>query len=417
MGIKKPLTVIGVQSKKKPGYYGDGGGLYLQVGPRGSKSWIFRFTMHDKRREMGLGSLNALPLADARAKAASCRKLVNDGIDPVDARARERRQNAADAARAMTFEEASEAYIKKEKPSWKSAKSELQWRQTLRDYCWPVFGNLPVSEVDTQLVMKVLEPIWTVKTETATRVRSRIESILNWATTSGFRGGENPARWKGHLEYLLANIPKSARVKHHAAMPVDEMCEFMPSLRAMEGIAPLALNFLILTAARTENVISAERSQFNADLTIWTIPGEQMKGRRGSRPAHRVPLSPAAAAIVRERMNHSGRWIFPGDKPNERLSENAMLEVIKRMGLKEIATPHGFRSTFRDWAEEKTTFHPNIAEMALAHKIRNDTEAAYRRGDVFEKRCQLMKAWADFCAKGPVAEKVTPIHRRAKTAA
>lgn len=388
------LTAKGVEKRREPGYYADGGNLWLQVSPAGTKSWIFRFTLNGRSREMGLGSLNAVSLAKAREKAADCRALLADGIDPIDARDGQRSQEALARARQRSFEKCAEAYVKAHRAKWRNKKHAAQWTNTLETYCGPVIGALPVADVDTGLVLRCLEPIWTEKHETATRLRQRIESILDWARARGYRTGDNPARWKGHLDKTLPAIPKKARVKHHAALPYADMGAFMKTLRGQEGTAARALEFVILTAARTAEVIGAQPEEFDLKKAVWTIPGARMKAGR----EHRVPLSPRALEIVRAQIELGGEHLFPGLKNGMPLSNMAMLALLERMGRDDL-TVHGFRSTFRDWAAESTSYPREVCEMALAHTVSDQVEAAYRRGDLFEKRHRLMVDWAKHCER------------------
>lgn len=386
------LTAKGIETTRRAGYWADGGGLYLQVTATRAKSWIFRFQLRGRAREMGLGSLNAVSLLQARQKAAECRRLLADGVDPLEAR---RAQDAAQAlaeARSLTFRQCGETYIKAHTAGWRNGKHADQWTNTLQTYAYPVIGSLPVADVDTALVLRILEPIWTAKHETATRVRARIEAVLDWATARGYRAGDNPARWRGHLEKLLPEIKKKERVRHHPALPYGDMSEFMAKLRKQEGIAPLALEFTILTAARTGEVIGARPEEFDLDKAVWTVPARRTKAHR----EHRVPLAPRALAIVREQIEQGGEYVFPGGRKGEPLSGMAMLMLLRRMGRAEI-TVHGFRSAFKDWASEETSFPNIVSEAALAHVVGDATEAAYRRGSLFQKRQQLMAAWAKFC--------------------
>lgn len=393
------LSARAVAALTAKGYYPDGGGLYLQISAAGTKSWIFRFMLAGRAREMGLGPLNTVSLAEARAEAERCRKLARDAIDPIEARAAERAKRLAEMARTMTFKQCAEAYIRAHEAGWKNAKHAAQWTSTMETYAYPVLGKLPVGSVDTALVMKVLEPIWTEKTETASRVRGRMESILGWATVSGFRSGDNPARWKGHLQNLLPARSKVQKVEHHAALPYDQMGAFMVALRAQEGIGARGLEFCILTATRTIETIGARWDEFDIAKRVWTIPGDRMKAGL----EHRVPLSDAAMAVLTAmgaiRVNE---FVFPGAGKERPLSNMAFLQLLKRMKRSDL-TAHGFRSTFRDWAAERTNFPNEVAEKALAHVVKNKVEAAYRRGDLLEKRVPMMKAWADFCAKVPAA--------------
>jgi integrase len=365
--------------------HGDGGGLYLQVTPSGARTWIFRFKLQGRSREMGLGPLHTVKLAEAREKARECRKLVMKGIDPIEARNAKRAEARLAAATAMTFEQSAEAYIAAHKAGWKNPKHAGQWPSTLKTYVYPVFGSLPVQAIDTGLVMKAIEPIWQVKPETASRVRGRIESVLDWPKVRGYRDGENPARWRGHLDHLLPARSKVAAVDHQAALPYGEMGEFIASLREHEGLAARGLEFLTLTAARTGEVIGATWAEIDMEQRIWAIPGSRMKGGR----EHRVPLSGAAMSILENLTDRANNGPFP-------ISNMAMNMLLRRMGKDEL-TVHGFRSSFRDWAAECTHFPAEVAEMALAHAVGDKVEAAYRRGDLFMKRRQLMDAWAKHC--------------------
>lgn len=382
-----------VVNKRKPGYYPDGGGLYLQVTESGGKSWLFRFVLNGKERQMGLGPFHTVTLAEARAAAVECRKLLLAKIDPIEARKAKQAGEALNAAKSITFNECATAYIKAHRAGWKNAKHADQWTNTLETYCGKAFGALPVQGVDTGLVLKALEPIWTTKHETASRVRGRIESVLNWATSRGYRTGDNPARLRGHLDNLLPAISKRRRVQHHPALPYTELGAFIASLRKQEGIAAKALEFTILTAARTGEVIGARREEFDLDAALWTIPAKRMKAEK----EHRVPLSSRAVEIIRElEKTHKGDFVFPGGKEGKPLSNMAMLELLKRMERDDL-TVHGFRSTFRDWASERTNYPREVCEMALAHSVSDQVEAAYRRGDLFEKRRRLMAEWAKHC--------------------
>ncbi|HWB47530.1 MAG TPA: integrase arm-type DNA-binding domain-containing protein [Stellaceae bacterium] len=384
----KPLTVRGIEGLKAPEksdiLKADGGGLYFRVTPTGGRSWVFRYAIGDKRRDMGLGPYPDVGLSEARDKAAELRRQKRDGIDPLAAKAGRR----AAAAKAMTFKQCAEAYIEAHKAGWRNAKHGAQWTATLETYAYPTFGKLPVADIDTALVMTVLRPIWTAKPETASRVRGRIESIIGWATVSGYRQGDNPARWRGHLDALLPQKTKVRAVEHHAALPYAEIGKFMAGLRAQEGAAAKALEFAILTAARTGEVIGATWQEIDWEGRTWTIPPERMKAHR----EHRVPLSTAALAILKALPKGGpGDRVFP-------LSNMALLMTLRRMERGDL-TAHGFRSTFRDWAAERTAFPSEVAEMALAHVVGDKVEAAYRRGDLFEKRRQLAEAWSRFCAQ------------------
>lgn len=387
------LSAIGVTKASKPGYYGDGAGLWLQVSPSGSKSWIFRYTRASKQREMGLGPLHTVTLSEARTRAKECRLKLLDEIDPLDARKSLKQAQALERGRAMTFDQCAAAYIAAHRGGWKNAKHASQWENTLATYATPTIGALPVADVDTALVVKVLSPIWQNKTETATRLRGRIESILDWATVSKYRQGENPARWRGHLQNLLANPNKVAKVEHHPALPWQEVGSFMGDLRTRDGIAARAVEFAILTACRSGEVRGAKWSEIDLDAALWTIPAERMKAGR----EHRVPLSSAALGLLGS-MEKLGDTVFPGRKEESSLSDMSLTAVLRRMDRQDI-TVHGFRSTFRDWCAEsvENSFPREVCEHALAHSLPDKVEAAYRRGDLFDKRVKLMEVWAVFC--------------------
>jgi integrase len=402
------LSAVAVNTGiSRRGMYHDGGGLYLQVSAGGAKSWIFRFMLDGRAREMGLGPVHAIPLAEARKRAAASRRMRLDGIDPIEARSAQRGQKKLEAAKAMTFDACAAAYIAAHHTSWRNAKHRDQWRNTLTSYAGPVFG-LSVQSIDVGLVMKALEPIWQTKTETASRLRGRIEAVLDWATVRGYRKGENPARWRGHLDKLLPARSKVRKVEHHAALAYDELADFIAALRSQEGIASRALEFLILTAARTGEVIGARWDEVDLEGKTWIVPAARMKAGR----EHRVPLS-AATVTVLEQMKEirESEFVFPGGKKGKPLSNMAMLAVLKRMGWGEL-TAHGFRSSFRDWAAEQTNFPHEVAEMALAHTVGDKVEAAYRRGDLFQKRRQMMDGWARFCVNTRSHADVVPIGGR-----
>jgi integrase len=354
----------------------DGRGLYLRIGPGGNKSWIYRFALAGKTRDMGLGPYPEISLAEARERADAQRRLRLNGIDPIAARQADRQQAKLDAAKVMTFKACAEGYIAAHRAGWKNPKHAAQWPATLGGFVYPIFGNLPVQEVDVGLVMKAIEPIWTTKPETAGRVRGRIESVLDWATARGYRQGDNPARWRGHLENLLPKKTKVRRVEHHAALPYAQLAGFMAELRQQEGSAARALEFAILTAARTGEVIGARWDEVDLGAKLWTVPGERMKAGK----EHRVPLTDAALTIL-EKMAavREGDFIFAGGKAGRPLSNMALLMTIRRMGHTDLTT-HGFRSTFADWCAEQTTSPSEVREMALAHAVSDKVEAAYRRG-------------------------------------
>lgn len=402
------LSARTVLTIKRPCLHCDGGGLYLQITSSGSRTWIFRYRspFTKKLRYMGLGATRAVTLSEARTKATAQRALLSNGIDPIQARDEEAARKVMEAASVITFAECASTYIKSHKAGWKSQKHAEQWTNTIETYCGPVIGALPVQAVDTGLLLKVLEPIWAKKPETASRLRGRIENILDWARARGYRHGENPARWKGHLNQLLPALARKSRVKHHSALPYEQVGEFVARLRAQDSVGALALEFTILTAARTGEVIGAKPEEIDLERAVWTIPAARMKAGR----EHRVPLSPRAVEIARSALDLRGVYLFRGTKNDRPLSQMTMLAVLGRMGCRDI-TVHGFRSSFRDWASEQTAWPREVCEMALAHTITDKTEAAYRRGDLFEKRRKLMDSWAEFLDKLPSDGAVIPLRQ------
>lgn len=388
------LTAKQVEKETLPGYYFDGAGLYLQVAKGGSKSWILRYVLAAKAREMGLGSFVTFSLAEARVRATEQRQLIADGIDPIEAKQVRQRDTRLAKANTISFDQASAAFIAANEAGWRSNKHGEQWRNTLATYASPIIGDLPVGAITTPLVLRILQPIWASKTETATRVRGRIEKVLDWAKVQGYRTGDNPAAWKGHLSEALPKPSKVAKAAHHAALPWSEMAAFMQALRAMPGTAALATQLIILTATRTSEAIEARWSEFDLKAKVWVIPRDRMKGFR----EHRVPLSQQAIAVLEQVQwdKHGSDYVFPNVKLDKPISNMACLAVLKRMGRSDL-TVHGFRSTFRDWAAESTAYPRDVCEMALAHAIEDKSEAAYRRGDLLEKRAGLMTDWAEFC--------------------
>lgn len=407
------LTALQVTKLSKPGLYGDGGGLTLQITKTGAKSWLFRFMRDGKPYGMGLGATHTISLMEARQKALEARKLLADGINPLTAKKQSRIAAALENAKMMTFDQCAEAYIAAHRASWKNAKHVDQWTNTLATYASPVFGQLPVATIDTGLVVKCLAPIWENKTETASRLRGRIESVLGWATTSGYRTGENPARWKGHLDNLLATISKSSRTKHHPSLPWQDIGRFMIALRAREGSAAKAVEFAVLTACRSGEVRGAQWSEIDLVERIWTIPAARMKARR----EHQVPLSDAALKLL-ESLPKDNDLVFAGRK-RQVLSDMSLTAVIRRMNdeVKPIwvaatgegITVHGFRSTFRMWVAETTPYPREVAEHALAHQLPDLVERAYQRGTQFAKRVALMAEWGAYCAPAHSGALVRPI--------
>jgi integrase len=411
------LSAVEVRNKTAPGLYGDGGGLYLNIGPTGAKSWLFRFMLNGRAREMGLGPVHTVGLAEARERARKARTLRLDGTDPLEARRAELARKAAEAAAAaaalVTFKTAAEGYIKDNKAAWRNEKHAWQWTATLEAHVYPVIGDVAVSAVTTGHITRLLKPIWTTKAETAARVRGRVETVLDYAKVHGWRTGENPARWKGHLENVLPARAKVSKVEHHAALPWREVGAFMAELEKQDGAAALALRFTILTAARTGEVIGATWGEIDLQAAVWTIPADRMKAGE----EHKVPLSDAALAVLRQAAAEfesagKGAFIFPGGKGgkgNAGLSNMAMIAVLRRMERADL-TVHGFRSCFRDWASETTKHEHAVVEKALAHTIESKVEKAYRRGDLFEKRRALMNDWARFCGRVTPADGVARLH-------
>lgn len=415
------LTVKQIERLTERGRYGDGHGLYLQVISPTNRSWLLRYERGGRERWMGLGPLHTVPLTTkrlktgqliigAREKALLVKQQLQAGIDPLEARKGERAKQALEAARVITFEEAARQYFAQHERKWKNDKHRAQFLNTLKQYAFSKIGRLAASDVDTAAVLRVLEPMWKEKTETANRVRGRIESVLDWATVRGYRTGDNPARWKGHLAEVLPARASIQKVEHHAALPFTEISTFITDLRKREGTAARALEFTILCASRTGEVIGAQWDEIDIAAKLWTVPAGRIKGGK----EHRVPLSEAALAILKGLPTEKNNpYVFIGPRAQRGLSNMAMSSVLLRMERKSI-TVHGFRSTFRDWAAERTNYPNHIVEMALAHVVGDKVEAAYRRGDLFEKRRKLMADWAKYCDAKPVtAKNVTSIRARA----
>jgi len=410
------LTDRQVRAAKAPGILIDGKGLRLKitVNPKTQelrKNWIWRGKVDGGRvREVGLGSIATVSLEVVRKRAQALREQARAGIDPIAAREAERAQKATEAARALTFEQCAERYIAAHEASWKNAKHRQQWANTLKAYAYPLFGKVPVADVSQGMVMQILEPLWAEKTETASRLRGRIEAVLDWATVRGLRRGDNPARWRGHLDKLLPKRSRARKVQHHPALPYAELPGFMAKLREAEGLAACALALCILTATRSSETLEARWSEIDMDARVWTIPASRMKAGR----EHRVPLSAEALKLLKllkPQKRQKVEFVFPGAKPGRPLSNMAMLQVLRRMKRTDIV-PHGFRSTFRDWCAERTNYPREIAEAALAHVNADKAEAAYRRSDLFDKRRQLMTQWSAYCSSPPAAGKVVPIRKR-----
>jgi len=406
---KEVLSALEVGRISSTGYHFVGGvsGLVLQVSKTGTKSWLLRVLVGGKRREIGLGGYPDVTLAGAREAARVTKEKIRNGIDPVAERQAARSALAAAVASAMNFKQAAEKYIEANEAGWKNPKHAAQWTSTLEKYAYPIIGNLQVAHIETPHVVSVLEPIWNTKTETASRLRGRIESVLDWAKVRGYRNGENPARWKGHLDHILPARAKVQKVKHHPALDYRDMPAFMTALKAIDGMGARALEFAILTATRSGEVRGATWNEIDLDEEVWIIPSERMKAER----EHRIPLTPAALKLLNDLPRILGTdLIFPSSK-NAALSDMTLTATIRRMdevsireggrGWKDkannVVTAHGFRSTFRDWAGE-TTAHPReVIEHALAHQLKDKAEAAYQRGDLLLKRRMLMTDWAEYC--------------------
>jgi integrase len=399
MGKLLPADVVRII---RPGKYPDGDGLYLQVSGADSKSWLYRYTLKGTQRWAGLGSVRNVTLSKARAARDKLRVRVREGIDPIATKRNETLQERIDAARNVTFKQSAEELIEDKASGWRNDKHRAQWKSTLLTYAYPIIGKLPVSEIDTPMVLKCLRPIWTTKTETANRVRGRIESVLDAARVKKQRQGDNPARLCD-IETVLGKLKDIRKIVHHPALAFADTAAFMVSLRSQQGSAARALEFTILTAARTGDTIGARWQEIDLAGKAWTVPAERMKAKR----EHRVPLSDRTLEIL-AALPREGEFVFPGGRPGNPLSNMAMAKVLERMDRAQITT-HGFRSTFRDWAAERTNFPNMVVEMALAHAIDSKVEAAYRRGDLFDKRRRLMDAWAEFCSKAPAVGEVVEL--------
>ncbi len=383
-------------------------GLHLEVSNSGARSWLLRIMIGGKRCDMGLGGYPAVTLAGAREAARQAREKVRSGINPIDELKAAKSSLKASQAAALTFKEAADKYIDAHKAGWSNEKHTKQWTSTLATYAYPHIGHILVRDVELPQVLAILEPIWKTKTETASRLRGRIESVLDWATARNYRQGLNPARWRGHLDKLLPKPSKVAKVEHHDALPAADVSAFMAELKKQEGIGAKALEFAILTAARSGEVRGATWSEIDTVAKVWVIPGERMKAGR----EHRVPLSDQTIRILDSLPRATGsKHVFTAPRGGQ-LSDMTLSAVIRRMGAP--CVPHGFRSSFRDWAAELTNYPSEMAEMALAHTINDKVEAAYRRGDLFEKRRQMMGDWAKFCSS-PIASQAPCIEAASTT--
>ena len=391
--IAKELTPLAVSKLKRTGLHAVGGinGLGLKVMPAGTRAWVLRTVVAGKRREYGVGSYPTVTLASARERARAMLDQLFAGIDPAVTKKQAKSALAAQRAKAVNFKTLAEQYIAQHEAGWKNAKHAAQWTSTLETYAFPTIGNMVAADIDTPSVLRVLQPIWTDKSETASRLRGRIEAVLDFATAKGLREGPNPARWKGNLALTLPAKRKVSTIKHHPAVPVKDMPSFFRALRSREGMAARALEFLTLTAARSGEVRGAQWNEIDLAKKIWIVPAERMKAKR----EHRVPLSTQAIALLKALpTKNTGALIFPSTRPTTKLSDMALTAVMRRMEIE--AVPHGLRSSFRDWVGEETAFPREVAEMALAHTVGNAVEAAYRRGDLFEKRRAMMQDWAKY---------------------
>lgn len=400
----KELSALAVKHLNAPGLHFVGGvpGLALQVLPTGGRSWVLRAMVGGKRRDMGLGGFPEVKLGEAREAADTARRQIRGNVDPIKARAEGKAALRVDAGKSMNFQAAALAFIAANEGSWRNAKHCQQWRNSLETYANPVIGKLNLRDIELPHILKILEPIWQEKTETATRLRGRIEQVLDWGTVRGFREGLNPARWRGHLDKILPKPKKLAKVKHHASLPWAEIGSFMAELRKAEGMGARALEFAILTACRSGEVRGATWEEIDLEAAEWNIPDGRMKAAK----AHRVPLSDAAVAMLKALPRMAGNnLVFPAPRGGQ-LSDMTLTAVLRRMKIDVV--PHGFRSTFREWAGESTGYPREVIEHALAHQLADKAEAAYQRGSLFPKRVNLMQDWANFCAK-PLVGNVVPI--------
>lgn len=391
------LSALRITKLSKPGRYGDGGGLYLQVSKWRTKSFIFRWMRDGRSRSMGLGSTNTISLADARERARYARRQLLDGSDPVEVRHKARGAERMARARAITFRQCADRYLETHSARWKNAKSIAQWKSTMERFALPVFGAMAVDEVDTAQVLKALRKVWAERPETAQRLRGRIQHVIDWATAHEFRSGENPARWQGHLDKLLP--ARAVAVKHLAAMPVSEIPSFMAQLRSRDSISARALELTILCATRTGETTGAQWPEMDLKAGSWSVPASRMKMGR----AFRIPLSDRATELLKALPHEKGSaFVFPGAKEKAPLSNAAMLELLK--GMRPGITVHGFRSSFRDWCAEQAKPR-ELAESALAHVVGDQTESAYFRSDLFDRRRELMADWSAYCSSMRVNRK------------
>jgi len=404
------LSAVAIGRAKAPGYLADGGGLYLQITAAGARSWIFRFALAHRRREMGLGPFPAVTLAAARRAATEARALAKAGQDPIAARDALRARQRLEESQGVTWDEAVRQFLADHLSTWRNEKHRQQWRNTLDTYAGPVLGGLSVAAIDTPHIVRMLDPIWREKPETASRVRGRVERILDWSKVRGYRTGDNPARWRGHLDKVFPARAKVRKVKHHAAVPIDALPAVYARLCKADGIAAKALRFTILTATRPSETTGGRWPEIDLKAAMWTIPGERMKAGT----VHRVTLSREALAILRELAElRTGARVFPGQRAGRPLSIAALSKALKAAGGGKATTHGTARSTFKDWASERTGFPAEVSEMALAHAIGDKVEAAYRRGELLTKRAALMEQWARFLRTVSTGKVVAIGRRRA----
>lgn len=396
--IEKLIT-LSVKKINKAGDYSDGGGLWLRVNHAGAKSWMFRFSFEKREHKMGLGATHTVSLAEARDEARNCRKLLRGKVNPLLKRQQTIIQTKIETESRKTFAECAYQYIEDNRAGWKNAKHANQWTTTLKTYAYPHIGHISVADITTKMVVDLLRPIWVEKAETANRLRGRIQTVLDWAKVQGFRSGDNPAIWQGHLDKILPARSKVSKVVHHPAMPYHDIPTFMKALQFRDGLSIRTLEFAILHANRSGEVRLATWKEIDFDKKLWVIPEERMKAGH----EHRIPLTDQAIALLQKlpvftlsEQDRKDMFIFPSTKKDKPLSDMALTSILRRMNKGQF-TQHGFRSTFRDWAAEVVQYPREVIEHALAHKLADKVEAAYQRGDLLEKRRSLMTDWANFC--------------------
>ena len=405
----KQLKDLQIRRFTKPGAYPDGEGLYLQVRESGAKDWFYRYEIAGKGRRKGLGAYPTVSLENAREVAHECRVLRKKGIDPVEHFQRLEADKKLKEKKGLTFKECAEAYIESRKAEWKNEKHHYQWNRSLESYAYPTIGDLSVQDIDLGLILNVLEPIWRTKTETASRVRQRIEAILDWAKVRQYREGENPARWRGHLDKLLPSPKKIQKVVHQPAMDYREVPAFYQALRQERSVSKLALAFLVQTATRSKEAREAQWIEIDLKAKVWVVPGDRTKAGR----EHRIPLTDETLSILGDVKDFKhDNFVFPGTRRGQGISDTSVRKQLQNKHPR--LTVHGFRSSFRDWCAEMTNYPRELAEKALGHVLQDKVEAAYQRGDLFEKRRKLMESWTDYCLKEQTDANVVPINKAAK---